>query len=134
MTTDGDCRASGNANPEQILDPAAFTLVGFQLGSIGNEKRGQCRGPGTFQTDLAFYKTVRAFSKAQIQLRFEIFNVFNNTNFSSQEGLNTSCTQQSIDARSGADEVTACTPSRIVRSGNTDPDARQAQFGIKILF
>ncbi len=81
MATDGDCRASGNANPEQILDPAAFTLNGFQLGTIGNEKRGQCRGPGMFQTDLAFYKTVRAFSKAQIQLRFEIFNVFNNTNF-----------------------------------------------------
>ena len=128
MATDGDCRASGNANPEQILDPAAFTLIGFQLGTIGNEKRGQCRGPGLFQTDLAFYKTVRAFSKAQIQLRFEIFNFFNNTNFLStgnqhQDGAAVG------DARSGADADHGLHSERIVRSG--DAHARRAAGAVR---
>ena len=121
MATDGDCRASDSANPEQILDPAAFTLVGFQLGTIGNEKRGQCRGPGLFQTDLAFYKTVRAFSKAQIQLRFEIFNVFNNTNFLVDGDLNTRDGAAVGDARSGADADHGLHAERLVRSGHAYP-------------
>jgi len=132
MATDGDCRASGG-NPEQILDPAAFTLVGFQLGTIGNEKRGQCRGPGMFQTDLAFYKTLRATSKAQIQLRFEIFNFFNNTQFLSQ-GLNTTMSLQSVTLDPAQTQITAYTPSGSFGQATRTRDARQAQFGLKILF
>ena len=44
-------------HPEQIINPAAFTLTGFQLGTIGRSRRAaRARGPGLFQTDLAFYK------------------------------------------------------------------------------
>ena len=138
MATDGDCRASNSSVPEQILDPAAFTLVGFQLGSIGNEKRGQCRGPGLFQTDVSFYKTIRAFSKAQLQLRFEIFNVFNNTNFegagSGGGGLNNKMALQSVTLDPAQTQITAYTPSGSFGQATLTRDARQAQFGIKILF
>ena len=78
MATDGDCRASNPREPG--ADPRPRRLhrwSAFQLGTIGNEKRGQCRGPGFSQTDLAFYKTIRTGSKVQVQARFEIFNVFN---------------------------------------------------------
>ena len=136
MATDGDCRASNSSVPEQILDPAAFTLVGFQLGSIGNEKRGQCRGPGLFQTDVSFYKTIRAFSKAQLQLRFEIFNVFNNTNFegagSGGGGLNNIMSLQSVTLDPAQTQITAYTPSGSFGQATRTRDARQAQFGIKI--
>jgi len=133
MATDGDCRASGG-NPEQILDPAAFTLTGFQLGTIGNEKRGQCRGPGMFQTDLAFYKTLRATSKAQIQLRFEIFNFFNNTSFLSGSSLNTTMSLQSVTLNPDQTQIATYTPSGSFGQATRTRDARQAQFGLKILF
>ena len=107
-------------------------------GSIGNEKRGQCRGPGLFQTDLAFYKTIRAFSKAQIQLRFEIFNLFNNTNFegagSGGGGLNNTMSLQSVTLDPAQTQITAYTPSGSFGQATRTRDARQAQFGMKILF
>ncbi|HEY7058196.1 MAG TPA: hypothetical protein VH458_16785, partial [Vicinamibacterales bacterium] len=138
MATDGNCRAHDSSVPEQILDPAAFTLVGFQLGSIGNEKRGQCTGPGLFQTDVSFYKTIRAFSKAQLQLRFEIFNVFNNLNFegagSGGGGLNNNMSLQSVTLDPAQTQIIAYTPSGSFGQATRTRDARQAQFGIKILF
>ncbi len=53
-----DGHASGGL-PEQILNPAAWTLVNFQLGTFGNSGRGVCTGPNFRQVDLAFYKNVR---------------------------------------------------------------------------
>ncbi len=50
------CRASGGAK-EQILNPAAYSLTGFELGTFGTAGRGSCEGPGIFQMDLALYKT-----------------------------------------------------------------------------
>ena len=49
--------------------------------SIGSARRGDCNGPGYFQTDLSFYKNFRIGERARFQFRWDIFNVFNNTNF-----------------------------------------------------
>ena len=133
MAVDGDCRADNPANKEQILDPAAFQMVGFQLGTIGNEKRGQCRGPGFVQTDLALYKTIRAGSKLQVQARFEIFNVFNTTNFLSQN-LNTSLNASSYTLDPTQTTITSFTPAGNFGQATRVRDARQAQFGFKIIF
>ena len=129
----GDCRADDPAHPEQIIDPAAVTLTGFQLGSIGNEERGACRGPGFFQTDVAFYKSLRASSRAQIQLRFEIFNVFNRTNFLSQ-GLNNTMNLQSVTLDSSRTKIASYTPAGNFGQATRTRDPRQMQFGLKILF
>jgi hypothetical protein len=133
MVSGADCQASNSSNPAQILNPAAFTLVDFQLGTIGNEQRGQCRGPGLLQTDLAFYKTVRASSKVQVQLRFEIFNVFNRTNFLSQNLVNT-MGLQSVTLDPTQTKITAFTPAGNFGQATLTRDARQAQFGFKVLF
>ena len=133
MVSGVDCQASDSSNREQIINPAAFTLVGFPLGTIGNEPRGACRGPGMFQTDLAIYKTVRASSKAQVQLRFEIFNLFNRVNFLSQ-GLNTNMSLQSVTLDPSQTRITAFTPGGTFGQATRTRDARQAQFGLKILF
>ncbi len=132
-TTGTSCRANSSSNPEQILDPAAFTLVGFQLGTIGNESRGYCRGPGMFQTDLAFYKTMRASSRAQVQLRFEIFNVFNRTNFLSQN-LNNTMNLASVTLDPAQTKIVAYTPAGTFGQATRTRDARQMQFGLKVLF
>jgi hypothetical protein len=132
-----DCRASDSARPEQIIDPAALTLTGFELGKIGTEKRGACRGPGLFQTDLAFYKTMRATTRMQVQLRFEIFNVFNRVNFLSQQ-LNQIMSPVSVTYDTG-DAATATKITGYTLPGNFGQatrtrDPRQAQFGLKITF
>ncbi|HTL43534.1 MAG TPA: hypothetical protein VL262_04285, partial [Vicinamibacterales bacterium] len=131
--TGTDCRANDSNNPEQILNPAAVTLVGFQLGSIGNEQRGACRGPGFFQTDMSFYKTMRATSHTQLQLRFEIFNLFNNTNFLSQ-GLNNTMNLSSVTLDPTGTKITAFTPAGNFGQATRTRDPRQMQFGLKFIF
>ena len=78
--TSESCTARSGTE-EQIINPAAYTLNGFQLGTIGTAGRGDCNGPGYFQTDLAFYKNFPLASGVKFQFRWDIFNIFNNTNF-----------------------------------------------------
>jgi hypothetical protein len=132
-----DCRAHDDAHPEQIIDPAAVTLTNFQLGKLGDEERGACRGPGLLQTDLSFYKTMKASSRFQVQLRFEIFNVFNRTNFLSQN-LVTTMNPVTVKYDTG-DPATATKITGYTLPGNFGQatrtrDPRQAQFGVKLIF
>ena len=128
-----DCRADDPAHPEQILNPAAVTLTGFQLGTIGNEPRGYCRGPGFFQTDLAFYKAMRTGGRTQVQFRFEIFNVFNRTNFLSQQ-LNNTMSLQSVTLDPTRTTIASYVPGGTFGQATRTRDPRQMQFGFKILF
>src|SRR3954447_19602436 len=133
MVAGVDCRADDPAHPEQIINPAAITLTGFQLGTIGNEERGACRGPGFFQTDLAMYKSLRASGRTQVQLRFEIFNLFNRTNFLSQ-GLNTTMNLASFTLDPTGKQIATYTPAGNFGQATRTRDPRQMQFGLKILF
>ena len=74
------CRASGG-NKEQILNPDAFTLTGYQIGTEGDAGRGICEGPRYFQVDLSLYKNINISKRVKAQLRFEVFNIFNHVNF-----------------------------------------------------
>ncbi len=130
------CRASGGLK-EQWLNPKAFTLTGFQLGTIGNSARGVCDGPNLIQFDLALYKNVKLSDRVKMQLRFEVFNVFNRVNFSAQ-GFNNviSPGEATFDTGDGA---TANTITSFTYSGNFGQavrtrDPRQAQFGVKLIF
>jgi hypothetical protein len=127
------CRANDSTTREQILNPAAVTLVDFQLGTIGNEPRGACRGPGMFQTDLAFYKTMRASGRAQVQLRFEIFNVFNRVNFLSQ-GLNNNMSLADVTLDPTGTKIIAYTAGGTFGQATRTRDPRQMQFGLKVTF
>ncbi|HEX9365650.1 MAG TPA: carboxypeptidase regulatory-like domain-containing protein [Vicinamibacterales bacterium] len=131
------CRANNANTPEQIINPAAVTLTGFQLGTIGNEARGACRGPGMFQTDLSFYKTMRTTAHTQVQLRFEIFNVFNRTNFLSQN-MSTTMSPVSVTFDTGnaatATKITGYTLPGNFGQATKTRDPRQAQFGLKLIF
>ena len=128
-----DCRASSGP-AEQWLNPDKYTLAGFQLGTFGNSPRGVCYGPDFFQTDLALYKNVRVNGRFRAQLRFEVFNVFNRTNFI---GVNTSLNPSSVtlDApRATATRIVAFTPSGSFGQATATRDPRQAQFGLKLTF
>jgi hypothetical protein len=127
---------TGSGRDEQIINPGAFTLTGLQLGSIGSARRGDCNGPGYFQTDLSFYKNFRIGERARFQFRWDIFNIFNNTNFLLQ-GLDntfgvTNVTYNTAPAQ--ATTLTNATPSGTFGQAIRTRDPRQMQIGFKILF
>jgi hypothetical protein len=129
---DEPCRAEGGLD-EQIINPAAYTLNGFQLGSIGNAERGDCTGPGYFQVDLGFYKNIPVGNRVKLQIRWDIFNIFNRTNFLFQDlddDMNASAV--TLDP-TGTRIVNATIPSNFGQATRTR-DPRQMQFGLKILF
>ena len=63
---------SGNAS--QIAAPA------FGTGNQGNEKFNGFRGPGFFETNVSLAKSTTIREDLKFELRFDIFNVFHNTN------------------------------------------------------
>jgi hypothetical protein len=63
----------------QYLNPNAFSLP--DVGKFGNLGRGTIRGPGISTVDLSVVKNWRLTERQSLQLRVEMFNVFNHTNF-----------------------------------------------------
>ena len=119
---------------EQIINPNAYTLNGFRLGTIGTAERGDCTGPGYFQTDLAFYKNFPLKSGVKLQFRWDIFNVFNNTNFLFQN-LDATMDPSAVVAERGADRdrrARRSRPASARRRGRAIP--RQMQIGFKLLW
>lgn len=130
------CSGSGKLG---VLNPAAFTLVGYQLGNTSQQSaRGQCEGPDFFQVDLSLYKQLPFGNRFNVQLRFEIFNIFNRVNVvghkdSIARGFNPEVT---LDAP--LDQATTIVAEEGV-AGNFGQafavrDPRQIQLGIKFTF
>ena len=70
-------------NPTQWFNPAAFSLP--PDGVLGNAGRDILRGPGVFDTDLSFTKDTAIPEISEhfnLQVRAELFNIFNHVNFS----------------------------------------------------
>ena len=128
------CNATSGPK-EQILNPAAWTLNGFNLGQNGNSGRG-LPGPSFVQLDVAMYKNIRVSDWVRLQLRFEVFNVLNRANFlGNQLNLNLAPSSATLNAplESATQIVNATTAGKFGQSTVTR-DPRQAQFGIKVIF
>jgi hypothetical protein len=69
---------AGGGTPEQWFDPTAFTLPEF--GTFGNVGRNSLVGPEFKNLNLAFARRV-PLGRGALQLRLEVFNAFNWTNF-----------------------------------------------------
>ena len=82
-----------NRNPSGVsrdgtplaINPSCFS-VPARLGDIGNMGRNLGRRPSIFNNDLAFFKNIRWGERRQVQLRWEIYNIFNHANFSDIDG------------------------------------------------
>ena len=71
--------AGGERTPDRWFDTAAFALQApFTFGSA---PRNSVIGPGSANVDLALAKTWRLPRTSLLELRWEIFNVFNRANF-----------------------------------------------------
>jgi hypothetical protein len=67
-------------------------------GEIGNLQRNLLRLPSIFNTDLAFFKNVPFGEKRSIQLRWEMYNLFNRANFSDINGALTWAPDATVSA------------------------------------
>ena len=101
----------GERGPSGWFDTKAFDTVATNR--HGNSGRNILDAPGINNLDLGISKSIRFMEQAQLQIRFELFNVFNHPFFSHPGG-----------------NVDSGTFGVISRAA----DARELQFGLKIIF
>jgi hypothetical protein len=75
------CRAPSGSPKFQWLNPAGWTLDGYQLATFGTASIGDCPGPGIANTDFSLYKNFKIREKVTVQFRLEFFNIFNKVQF-----------------------------------------------------
>jgi len=73
------CHVSGDR--AQWLNPKAFTWDGYKLGGFGNSSPGVCAGPPVDNVDFAIVKNWKMTERLKLQLRLEMFNIFNHPQF-----------------------------------------------------
>ena len=93
------------------FDGAAFALPA-QF-TFGNAPRNLLRGPGAATTDLSMMKNIPVGGQARLQVRVEMFNVFNRVNFNNPNA---------VFGSSGFGRITSA------------QNMRQVQLGAKLLF
>jgi hypothetical protein len=131
-----------SSDPTQYLNPAAWTLNGYVLGTNGNSGRNICDGPGFFQADASLYKNIRLGSRVKLQLRFEVFNLFNTVNLvgtsMTNGGALTAYNAQNVvfDTGSGATATRIQSAQPVGNFGEMTQarDPRTAQLGIRLSF
>ena len=136
-----DCHADGS-DPTQWLNPGAWTLNGYQIGTNGNTGRNTCNGPGLFQVDASLYKNIRLGSRVKLQLRFEVFNLFNRNNFLGNSLTNGGQITAYNPGNVVFDTPTGNTASQIISAtpaGNFGQltgvrDPRTMQLGVRLTF
>jgi hypothetical protein len=132
------CRASGSS-PTQWLNPNAWSINGLAYGQNGDSGRGICNGPSFFTVDAAVYKNIRLGNKVKMQLRAEVFNLLNRTNFLvNGTEVSFTWTPENVVFDTGnpatATRIISATPSPSFGQLTDSADNRQAQFGIRFSF
>ena len=105
-------------NPDRYFDPSAFELQ--PLGYFGNLQRNTLIGPGLINCDLVVSKNIAVGGGAQLQLRVEVFNVFNRANFANPSQI---VVFDAAGPVSSAGRITSTVTS-----------SRQMQLGAKLVF
>ena len=122
----------------QWLNPAAFAVPA--PGEFGNLERGLLRGPAFNQVDTVFAKRIPLSAGTNLEVRAEIFNVFNRNNFANPvatlpnalgTGKNEVQPEQPYTtAAAGTFGRLTSTVGRTVGLGTN----RQAQFAVRLNF
>ena len=131
LRTGASCSGGGL----QVINPDAYTLTGFQLGTLSTARRGECTAADYFQVDLSFYKNIPLGNRVGGQFRLEIFNLTNRDNF---VGINTAMQPTSVtfDTQESwlASEITGYTVPNNFGQAQAARDPRQIQVGFKLSF
>jgi len=116
-------KPSGGRTPDQWFDTAAFVYPG--AGFRGNAGRNILEGPGFATVDFSLVKMTRLTGRTNVQLRFEVFNLFNRANF------DIPFNDPDGEALFNDQGERIPTAGRIFE---TATDAREAQVAIRFLF
>jgi hypothetical protein len=146
LVTGISCNSGTSGN--QVLNPAAFTLVGYHLGTVdpGMAARGVCFGPKTRTFDLQMVKNWYLKERFRIKFSVDVFNIFNHANFSNS-GLANGFTGNGLTCGPAGTVQSVCTTSNnVVTAGGggggfgTTPnliaghESREIQYGLKFTF
>jgi hypothetical protein len=107
--------------PEQWFDPGAFVLQ--PQGTMGNSGRGVFRGPNLRTVDVSAVKRIALAGGARVEVRLEVFNLFNRANFGNP----------TLIAFAGATPNEAPLSS-FGRIRSTVTSSRQTQLGVRLVF
>jgi hypothetical protein len=125
------CNVYANQSVQQWYNPACFTASAY--GTLGNMGRDALVGPGFVETDLGVMKETRIRERVTMQIRAELFNLFNHPNFSYPAtavfSAGSAMTNYVSTPVATAGEITS-----LVGSGGLSNVARQTQFSVKFLF
>ena len=107
----------------QYFNPAAFASAA--AGTFGNLGRNALYGPGFKSVDLSVFKTTKLSGGASVQLRLEVFNLFNAINWANPGAVLSSSTSFGVITNT--------------RNANNAPgigagEPRNVQLAAKILF
>lgn len=122
----GDPHGTGSLT--QWFNTAAFAPAFTAYGSAG---RGLMRGPGIDNWDMAIFKSFRFTESKNLQLRFEVFNVFNHAQYLNP-GTSATFTTDSAAPGSFPTRYSQTNPTFGVITGTRDP--RNIQLGAKFNF
>ena len=117
------------ADKTVYLNPAAFRAPA--VGQFGNLRRGFVRQPWLKNVDFSVAKNWKVRERYGIQLRAEMFNLFNHTNFNGFDpGLGLSPNRDASGKFLGTFNATNGNFGRL----NSDRGPRNIQFGFKFTF
>jgi hypothetical protein len=132
-----DCHAN-SSDKTQWLNPGAWTLNGYQIGTNGNTGRNTCNGPGSFQMDASLYKNINVGPRVKLQLRFEVYNVFNTVNFLSTSLTNggniTQYNPGNVVFNAAKTQIISATPAGNFGQLTAARDPRTMQLGMRLTF
>jgi hypothetical protein len=117
------------------LNPAAFQQPA--TGTFGNLGRNAIFGPGYANVDFSIAKTTKLTESLSLQLRWEIFNVFNRTNFALPNGTLTPSINDDGSVNSQAGPAGLITQTPDVAQGNPGLGGggpRVMQIAARLLF
>lgn len=140
LVVEGEPCQANSSNKTQWLNPAAWTINGFAIGTNGNTGRNTCDGPSFVQWDAALYKNIKIGEKVQLQLRAEMFNVLNRANFLTSDNADARYTwnPENVVYDTGnaatATRVVSATPAGNFGQLNRVADPRIVQLGIRLRF
>src|SRR5579864_3277854 len=95
------CRASGNSDPLQWLNPNGWTLDHYVLGADPTSSRGDCYGPGIANTDFSVRKAFKITERVTAKFSMDFFNVFNKPQFGA-DSINTTLSNSAVVCATGA--------------------------------
>ena len=113
----------GGRGPDRWFNTACFSFPA--LGTRGNAGRNSLNGPDFKDVDLSLVKTTSLSGGLQLQIRLEVFNLFNWSNFDIPANTQDGATLFDANGARLADAA------KLFR---TVSDPREVQLGIRLLF